>query len=88
MQVIAGATPWSGAVTTVAPRRQDKENRPWMVVHDPSGDFAWRHFREIDLASSTSPQWEDGTIFWHRQRGELRIWKDGAYHKLMPRGTK
>lgn len=57
---------------------------PWMVIHDPSGDFLWRCFRSVDLQRRYSHCWPDGIIFWNTRRGEVRIWQNGCYRTLTP----
>lgn len=62
------------------------DQRPWMVIHDPSGDFCGRLFRSIDL--ERSPNWDNGTIFWNIRTGQVRVWRYGIFDKLIPQEQK
>lgn len=61
------------------------DQSPWLVIHDPSGDFQGRRFRLLDLQYS---DWPEGTIFWHALRGEVRVWRGGQYQTFCTRGRK
>lgn len=77
MNTVCGVTPWRMELPA-----HRKDAAPWLVIHDPSGDFLGRRFRLLDL---TAPQWEEGTIFWHTAQGDVRIWRNGKYHALHAR---
>jgi len=79
-----------GATSQVIPVSLSQTAHPWMVIHDPSGDFLGRCFRNSDLAvkNAQEAQWEDGTIFWHIRQGDLRIWNNGRYKILYPMAAK
>jgi len=79
MNAIAGSVPW----TTDAARSH--EARPWLVIHDPSGDFENSAFRMVDLLYSQ--EWPEGIIFWHRVSGEVRVWRAGRYQRLSPNSS-
>jgi len=65
-------------------RKQPHESRPWLVIHDPSGDFRDSAFRAIDLDVCLGG-WPEGIIFWHRGSGEVRVWRCGKYRRLVPK---
>ncbi|MFZ5882471.1 MAG: hypothetical protein ACOYYI_01675 [Chloroflexota bacterium] len=83
MNVISATHSW-----TSDGRLRQKASTPWVVIHDPSGDFLGRRFRGADLDKTVEAHWEDGTIFWHAARGEVRIWRGGTYRTLTPRRSK
>jgi hypothetical protein len=60
-----------------------EDSRPWLVVHDPEGDFQGRRFRGIDL-QCCNENWPEGMIFWNSQTGALRIWRGGKYSSMLP----
>jgi len=68
---------------TYARKYQHHESRPWLVIHDPSGDFRDSTFRAIDLDVCLG--WPEGIIFWHRGSGEIRIWRGNRYTRLSPK---
>jgi hypothetical protein len=80
VNAIAGTIPW--AKDTAQNARFSNEARPWLVVHDPSGDFKDSTFRLVDLLYSQ--EWPEGIIFWHRSSGEIRMWRAGRYRRLAP----
>jgi hypothetical protein len=84
VNAIAGTIPW--AKDTAQNARSSNEARPWLVVHDPSGDFKDSAFRLADLLYSQ--EWPEGIIFWHRSSGEIRVWRAGAYQRLFPHSNK
>jgi len=80
---LTGVLPWRPN-----PRNHNRppnlNQSPWVVIHDPSGDFLWRRFRVIDLAQEFSNCWPEGIIFWNAMGGEVRIWQEGRYRTLRP----
>jgi hypothetical protein len=80
VNAIAGTIPW--AKDTAQNACSSNEARPWLVVHDPSGDFKDSTFRLVDLLYSQ--EWPEGIIFWHRSNGEIRVWRAGRYLRLAP----
>lgn len=81
MTTLSGVSPWSHVVT-----RHRNEPRPWVVLHDPSGDFAGNFLRADDVSSHLAAQpWPDGMIVWHSGRGEVRIWRRGKWDILSPK---
>jgi hypothetical protein len=84
--MMTSSKPWSAlnAVALSGPQKEDSS--PWLVVHDPEGDFSNRRFREIDLQRDDN--WPEGTIFWHGCTGALRIWKGGKFIPMFPKPKK
>lgn len=68
-------------ISTVS-RRAFHEKRPWRVLHDPSGDFSGRQFRSADLDRCNN--WDNGTVFWNSETGQVRIWRLGKFEKMIP----
>lgn len=74
---MAGAYPWNTQISM-----PQSEQRPWMVIYDPSGDFTGGLFRAIDLEHSST--WDNGTIFWNIHTGQVRVWRHGKFDRLIP----
>jgi hypothetical protein len=85
MNAIGGTIPWPKDEAAQSGRRSN-EARPWLVVHDPSGDFENSAFRLVDLLYSQ--EWPEGIIFWNRGSGEIRVWRAGRYRRLAPMPNK
>jgi len=74
----------AGTIPLARKAQKSYESRPWLVIHDPSGDFLNSTFRAIDLDVCLGG-WPEGIIFWHRGSGEIRIWRGNRYTRLSPK---
>lgn len=86
MSNMIGTTPWAEEAKGTPLPEKPCEARPWLVVHDPEGDFQGRTFRGIDLRQAGN--WPPGTIFWNSQTGALRILRGGVYKAMLPLGKE
>lgn len=72
---MSGVLHWEPAAR--ARRSEPATRRPWLVLHDPSGDFKGSRLRAEDVSLHLAVQpWPDGMIVWHERCGEVRIWRE------------
>jgi len=60
-------------------RRGRTANKPWEVIHDPSGDFSGRLFRSFTLTGAAKNYWPEGIVFKNTKTGEIKTWTDGKF---------
>ena len=68
----------------LSPTEKRSAGRPWLVITDPSGDFAGRAFRNFDLKINHVNHWPRGIIFWNQKTGTVKKWNGSTFDVFIP----